>query len=282
MTTRDYAFIAWNPVTAFMGSSIRDESTHRQVPLDWQPGLIRNCSFAPVPRLLGTTAEDRTSGGQVLNLFAIDRRQTTRRFAFDTVLQHSLESTGAYAAIVLPSANRLVADLDIIDISGGQSEPLVTGRLHHGSTISWFPDEQHIAYQTVDDQIEVVHRETREIVPTIRGRLPAVSPDGRSIAFERDGSIGLWEVEARQERSIKTGQVVASTGLSWSPDGQCLTYGSTHGLTGKEIRFYLHDLETGRQHELPLKYASGLSLVTSISGTADATPASSVRLLRLA
>src|SRR5262249_52954158 len=85
------------------------------------------------------------------------------------------------------------------------------------------------------------------------------------IAFERNGSIRLWEIETGQERSMDIGRAALSTNLSWSPDGQCLTYGITSGLTGKETRFYLYDLQTGRRNELPLRYASGL-LIASISG----------------
>src|SRR3954453_11610824 len=107
MTPFDYAFIAWNPITVMIGSSIRDTTTHTQLQLDWQPGLIRNCSFASGQRIVGTTAEDRTNGGHVLNLFSLDERKTTRRFQFEAVLNHALESTGESAAIALPSADRM-------------------------------------------------------------------------------------------------------------------------------------------------------------------------------
>ncbi len=266
MTTADYAFIAWNPVTVMIGSSIRDKATHKQLELDWQPGLIRNCTFAPGPRIVGTTAEDRTNGGQVLNLFSIDQGKTVKRFPFDTVLNHALVSDGNSAAIALPSADRMSADLELIDTKNGRSERLVTGRLHHSSTISWFPDDQQIAYQTVDDQIELVHRSTREIAPVTRGHAPAVSPDGQAIACERDGKLHLWERATGDERSIDTGRATPSTNLSWSPYGRFLTFGSTRGLSGKETQFYLYELATGNREDLPLKFATGLSLISETTG----------------
>ena len=268
MTTSGLAFLAWNPIAVTMGSSVRDEATHGQVFLDWEPGLIRNCSFAQATGWIGVTGEDRTNGGQTLTIFDPARRKTIHRYPFPVVLNHALDRSGATTAIVLPSEHRMVADLDIVTTKNGDVERIVTGRLHHSSTVSWFPDLDRLAYQRDDGEIETVNRSTREIASIGPGRSPSVSPDGQRIAAERDDGIVLVDVASLEATRVATGNISPSAGLSWSPDGRFVTFGEVRGVTGKEVRFYLLDLETGRRSELPLSFATGLSLINELPADA--------------
>lgn len=49
----------------------------------------------------------------------------------------------------------------------------------------------------------------------VEGEVPAYSPDGRSIAFARDG-LYVWDLASGTERQVST---LDPTGLTWSPDG---------------------------------------------------------------
>lgn len=260
-----FPFLAWNPVSVTIGANLRDAKTYRRVELDWTPGLIRNCSFARVSGWIGVTGEDRTHGGQALTIFDLRRRKTTFRFPFETVLNHALDVSGVSAAIALPSENRQVADLVMLHTKSGDIERIVTGRLHHRSTISWFPDQERIAYERADDEIEVVNRSTRVIDTIGRGHAPAVGSDGSLIAAERDQGIALYSVDPHAEKQINTGRVTPTLGLSWEPGRPRLTFGGTHGPTGKETRFSLLDVVHQRVEELPLEYQTGLTLISADS-----------------
>ena len=268
-----FPFLAWNPVSVTIGANVRDARTYRQVELDWTPGLIRNCSFARVSGWIGVTGEDRTHGGQALTIFDLRRRKTTFRFPFETVLNHALDVSGVSAAIVLPSENRQIADLILLHTKSGDMERIVTGRLHHRSTLSWFPDQERIAYECADDEIEVVHRSTRVIDTIGRGHAPAVASDGSLIVAERDRRLVLFDVDAHGETEIDTGRVTPTLGVSWAPGSPrpMLSIGGTRGRTGKETRFALLDIDHQHVEELPLEYQTGLSLISADSNLFEET-----------
>ena len=64
---------------------------------------------------------------------------------------------------------------------------------------------------------------------------PSVAPDGKSIAFVRDGTdLRIVDVATKQERSLATGNLTRSNrGLAWSPDSRWVAY---VGLTAKAFR----------------------------------------------
>jgi WD40 repeat protein len=250
-----------------IGSSVRSAG-RRPVPLDWQPGLIRNCSYSSAAGWIGISGEDRTNGGWVLSIFDVDRKVTAHRFPFAYVLHHSLLASGEWACVARPSATPMVADLDVIEISSGRLEMILRGGVHQGSELSWSPDGGGIAFQSPDDRVQIVDRSRQQVVPVADGAAPAVSPEGDRIAFRRSDGVFIWERPTGRTQRVAGGQVTPSTGLSWSPDSRCLTYGCRTGLTGKKTRFYLQDLDTGRRYRLPLRYMTGLVLLPSrIMGT---------------
>ena len=250
-----FPFLAWNPVSVTIGANVRDARTYRQGEVHWAPGVVRDCSFARVSGWIGVTGEDRTHGGQALTIFDLRRRKTTFRFPFETVLNHALDVSGVSAAIVLPSENRQIADLILLHTKSGDMERIVTGRLHHRSTLSWFPDQERIAYEGADDEIDVVHRSTRVIDTIGRGHAPAV------------------DVDAHGETEIDTGRVTPTLGVSWAPGSPrpMLSIGGTRGRTGKETRFSLLDIDHQHVEELPLEYQTGLSLISADSNLFEET-----------
>jgi Tol biopolymer transport system component len=155
----------------------------------------------------------------------------------------------------------MVADLEILRIDDGQAEPILRAQVHQGSPLSWFPDGDRIALQSPDDQVLIVDRNSKHMERVAEGQAPVVSPDGSRIAFKRSGAVFVLELSPGNTQRVDTGRAAPSTELAWSPDGRCLTYGTTAGLTGKETRFHLYDLEASRDHKLPLRYMTGLTPV---------------------
>jgi Tol biopolymer transport system component len=200
----------------------------------------------------------------MFGIFDLERSVTTHRFLFDYVLHHSLAPSGEWACVAKVSATPRTADLDVIEISSGQRETILRGTVHEGSELSWFPNGEQIVFQSPDDHLQIVDRLNMRVTLVAEGSAPAVSPEGDRIAFSRSGGIFIWERVSRRIHQVHTGKVTPSTALSWSPDGRCLAYGFRTGLTDKETRFYLQDIDMPVRYELPLRYITGLSLITRL------------------
>jgi Tol biopolymer transport system component len=258
----DYAFLAWNPVSVSVGSSVRSGAAH-QVALDWWPESIGDCSYAG--GRIGITGRDVTTGEWILAIVDLDLGATVHRLPFEMVLHHALLADGTMACLTRPSATPMVADLDVVEIGTGRVESLVRSEVHQGSRLSWFPDGGRIAFESADSQVRVVDRTSRQVEQVADGGTPAASPDGNRIAYTASGGLVVRDYTTGRIQAVDTGRTAPSTGLSWSPDGRCLAWGTRTGLTGKETRFHLHDLDSGRRDALPLAYATGLVL----TGRAD-------------
>lgn len=148
-------------------------------------------------------------------------------------------------------------ELRVVHVATGQT--LVLGNYRGTSTFS--PDGNYL-YLTSDSpeyptgvlwRIPTIGGEARRIVSNILGA-PALSPDGRRIAFLRV-SIGdhtteliVADVDGSSERRLLIGsqdQWLDYPGLAWSPDGRRLSgiQGSRGG--GRRLRPAVVDVETG-------------------------------------
>jgi tricorn protease len=118
----------------------------------------------------------------------------------------------------------------------------VTNTLAREAQIAWLPDSRRLVYASERD--EVSHLFLYDFTKSVETQLtnakendsaPRVAPDGKSIAFVRDGKeLRVIDVESKAEKLLASGHLARGPrGLAWSPDSRWLAY---IGLSGTAFR----------------------------------------------
>jgi tricorn protease len=124
----------------------------------------------------------------------------------------------------------------------------VTRTYAREAQIEWTPDSRTIVYVSERDQSPdgaavprlfrydfTTSRETQLTNGPTGDAAPRVSPDGKSVAFVRDGKeLRTIDLASKQERLLASGHLSrAARGVAWSPDSRWVAY---LGLTGSFFR----------------------------------------------
>jgi hypothetical protein len=263
--SQDIHFVGWGGLEIRLGKLSSGDQQVTPIILDWQPGDIRNCSYAPMQGWIGITAEDRTHGQQVLAVYETLAKTTRILLRTDYILRHSFNRAGTEICYTQPSKQTGAADLYLYELESGKSRRLAEAGVAHGSTPVWFPDDARIAYHSPHGQIEVLHALQAQSEVLVEGSAPAAHPDGNRLAVQRDDQLFVFNLVNRttEPLQIKRGWLEYSltNGLSWSPDGRYLSFGLVTGLTGKETAFYLLDHVNHKQQKIEVKYLRGLIII---------------------
>ena len=121
-----------------------------------------------------------------------------------------------------------VWNLWTLDLSSGDSRQITQHDAGQPWGGSWFPDGRRIAYN--HESRLVIHdlqNGTERVFETpIKGRrlkMPAVSPDGRRVAFQVDRA-GTWLLELPKGSMRRILDDTTAAEYTWSPDGRRLAY----------------------------------------------------------
>jgi hypothetical protein len=227
---------------SFVDAVRRDRNYQLEPPrkfaaIELQPGSIYASS--PAASNAGIVFESMGAGGYVLN----------RTMAFDGHAFHpTTPASGSpiYFELVSHGHSHIVTTADPGSVLAEGTNPAVSpdgrrlayiaqGRLvihgegtlytpGHVDDAAWFPDGKHLAFSSGG----IIYDSTgmREIV---HGGEPAVSPDGRTIAFTatRDGIRQVWieELSTKTTHEITAG-ACNSYAPAWQPDSRSLIFAS--------------------------------------------------------
>ncbi len=143
----------------------------------------------------------------------------------------------------------------------------------YGRPVSWSPDAKFIYYLHPGEKpwihdlwrVAVNAGTTGLLIQHVSGR-PALTPDGRSVAFTREDAIMLSGVDGKNEKVVCS-PCKAGWDLTWSPDGSQLLIPQWTMLANKQVksRLVLMDVKTGRTTELAS--LDGLVGISGVSWT---------------
>lgn len=264
--SQDIHFLGWGALDIRLGKISSKGQQVVPIILDWRPGDIRNCSYAPIQGWIGITAEDRSRGQQVLAVYETSTDTTKILLRTDYILRHSFNQAGTTICYTRPSKKQTSsADLYLYELENGKSRRLAEAVVAHDSTPVWFPNEALLAYHTPHRQIEVLDVLQNRREGLIEGSAPAIHPDGHHIAFHLDNRLFVFDRVHRTTDSVRTIRQWLEynliNGLSWSSDGLYLSFGLVTGLIDKETVFYLVDNVNQRQKKIEVEFLRGLLLI---------------------
>ena len=109
----------------------------------------------------------------------------------------------------------------------------VTRSVARESQIDWTPDSRRIVYVSERSGVGQIftydfttNAETQLTSTAVSDSAPVVSPDGKTIAYVRDGKeLRTLDLASKQEKTLATGHLSRSNrGLAWSPDNKWIAY----------------------------------------------------------
>ena len=186
-----------------------------------------------------------------LELFAVDPVSGKARN-----LTNSPKSTDKYPG-VSPDGTRLafISDregrdaLFVMDADGSDVRRLAKGHDGNAGMPSWTADSQWIyfgLYAAGPDKMCRIHPDGSDFQEIARGVDPAVSPDGRRIAYDGKG-LHVMDADGSNPRRLAEPNGLGGLHATWTPDSKAIIYADT---AGDSLELFRCDPDTGAKTQL--------------------------------
>jgi Tol biopolymer transport system component len=102
--------------------------------------------------------------------------------------------------------------------------------------IAWSPDGEYLAYQTLDNKIQLLPVEggpSQVLVEGLEGHRPhsglAWTPDGKELAYATKNRIWKVNLATGNSEELQTGLDATHMQMAWSPDGKAIAFSAVQG-----------------------------------------------------
>jgi tricorn protease len=167
----------------------------------------------------------------------------TRRGAAATPMVEHVSLTNGFSDLALSPDGRKVVfiargEIWAASARDGGDAVRVTRTIAREGQIDWTSDSRRIVYASERDGVPhlftfdfTTNAETQLTSAAVGDTAPQIAPDGKFVAFVRDGKeLRLLDLASKQERVLATGHLTrGARGVAWSPDGRWVAY---LGLSG--------------------------------------------------
>ena len=171
----------------------------------------------------------------------------TRRGAPSSAATEHVTLTTGFQDLALSPDGRKVAftargEIWAASSRDGGDAVRVTRSYAREAQIAWLPDSRRIVYLSERNgaghlfMFDFTTNAETQLTRDVKGDAAVrVSPDGKMVAFVRDGTdLRVVDLASRQERSLATGHLTRTNrGVAWSPDSRWVAY---VGLTQRAFR----------------------------------------------
>jgi Tol biopolymer transport system component len=208
----------------------------------------RDLAWSPDGRWLAAAADD-------LNMYAVRADGKRRRLLLRG--GGGRGTTPSWSPRGDEIAADLVGTIDLVRVRDGRLHPLISG-----SFPSWTPDGSAVVYEVegyrllgrrVYDSVWEIGRDgSAKHRLAVAAAMPAVSPDGKWIAFiseSRYGDLRVMDAQGGHRRTLARGDSrrgIAFEHPSWSPDGRFLLAGRVVGKRQGKTDLYVVPFSGGR------------------------------------
>ncbi|MGH7601099.1 MAG: hypothetical protein ACREOI_32485, partial [bacterium] len=230
----------------------RDEASAKLAPLTSLPGIERFPAYSPDDRRLAYVHYNpEAKRANVLKLLDLSDNTTAELSETPGTMSFPCFSPDG-KTLAFVTALGCEGAIHTVSTAGGTATKLLNGFSDQIKGLDWSPNGKQLVYAdraTKDEPFALflfsldTQRRTQLTAPdkkTLGDKLPAFSPDGKSIAFARaeanqSADIYLLNIASDEQKRLTHDNALIA-GLDWLSDGEHIVYGSSDDMERQLVR----------------------------------------------